>query len=192
VAMARRYDYDYLRKLLREHPEWSHRQVALAVTEHERQVRKDPTYPAITAHAVSSAKYRYKDGWNEQGDRIGEGLKHDPLRRSQPFNNLPKEYYFAYEIQTLRTLTKIDRGDPVTDKRRREAENLTQRLRATGSVIDLTYKGERYIRKARPDELDGEGNLIEYAARFPGLDDRQWKALRTPGARAAASSRWRA
>jgi len=191
VATERTYDYEYLRKLLREHPEWPHRQVAAAITEHERTKRGDPKYPAISVHAIASAKYRYRDIWEELGERI-EALPHDPTRRSQPFNNLPKEYCYSYEIQALRTLTKIARGEPVSEKRRREAENLTKKLRRWGSVIDLSYNGEPYIRQARPDEVDGEGNLIEYAARFPGLTDYQWKALRTPEARAAASARWRA
>jgi hypothetical protein len=190
MATERSYDYDYLRRLLREHPEWPHRQVAAAITEHERTTRHDPGYPAITVHAIASAKYRYRDIWDELGDHI-EAMKHDPTRRSQPFNNLPKEYRDAYEIQALRTLTRISQGEPVTDKKRKEAENLTRKLRNTRSVIDLDYKGEPYVREARPDELDGEGNLIEYAARFPGLTDTQWKALGSPEARQAASSRWR-
>jgi hypothetical protein len=60
------------------------------------------------------------------------------------------------------------------------------------NVIDLNWEGVPYIRKARPDELDGEGNLIELAAKYPGLGAGQWKALRTPAGRAAASARWRA
>lgn len=191
MATERTYDYDYLRELLRDHPDWPHRQVAAAITEHERKVRNDPDYPAITVHAVASVKYRYRDTWDELGDHV-ESLKHDPTRRSQPFNNLPKEHYYGYEIQALRTMTKLSRGEPVSEKRRKEAENLTKRLRSQRSVIDLNWKGEPYIRKARPDELDGEGHLFEYAARFPGLTDAQWKALGTREARAAASSRWRA
>jgi hypothetical protein len=191
VATERTYDYDYLRKLLREHPDWPHRQIAAAITEHERQKRNDPSYPPITVHAIASAKYRYRDTWDELGDHI-ESLRHNPRIRSQPFNNLPKEHNYDYEIQVLHALTKMSRGEPVNERRRKEAENLTRKLRATSSVIDLNYKGEPYIRKARPDELDGEGNLIEYAARYPGLTDAQWKALGTPEARRAASSRWRA
>lgn len=190
MALERTYDYDYLRKLLREHPEWSHRQLATAVTEHEREQRGDPGYPAITVHAIASVKYRYRDTWDELGDHV-QSLSHDPTRRSQPFNNLPKEHYYDYEIQVLRTLSKIARGEPVSDKRRKEAESLTKKLRASGSVIDVDFQGVPYIRQSRPDEVDGEGNLIEYAARFPGLTDIQWKGLRTPEARAAASSRWR-
>lgn len=191
MATERTYDYDYLRKLLREHPTWSHRQIAAAITEQERTKRKDPTYPAITVHAIASVKYRYRDTWDELGDHVRSTAKHDPMRRSQPFNNLPKDHYYDFEIQALRTLTKMARGEPVSDKRRKEAENITKRLRKNTEVVDMTYNGEPYIRLARPDELDGEGNLIEYAARFPGLTHDQWLALRTPEARAAASSRWR-
>jgi hypothetical protein len=191
VAVERTFDYDYLRKLLREHPDWPHRQVAAAITEHERKIRNDPNYPAVTVHAVASTKYRYRDTWDELGDHV-ESLKHDPTRRSRPFNNLPKEHRDAYEIHALRTLTRLSRGEPVTDKKRKEAESLARRLRVRGEVIDLNWKGEPYIRPARPDEIDGEGNLIEYAAKYPGLGKGQWKALGSPEARVEASSRWRA
>jgi hypothetical protein len=187
VAMARMYDYDYLRKLLREHPEWPHRQVAAAITEHERAVRGDPKYPPITVHAVASAKYRYRDTWDELGDNIAS-LKHDPMRRSQPFNNLPKEYYYTVEIQALRTLSKMSRGGPVTDKRRREAENLVAKLVANREVIDVTPRGQPYRRRARPDEVDGEGNLIGHTARHHGLTDSEWKLLGSPEARAKMSA----
>jgi hypothetical protein len=190
VATERSYDYDYLRKLLRDHPDWPHRQIAAAITERERELRKDPHYPAITVHAIASAKYRYRDTWEELGDTF-ENLSRDPTRRSQPFNNLPKEYHHSYEIQVLRALTKMNRGEPVSTKKMREVENLTRKLRASRSVIDLHYDGKPYTRPARPDEVDGEGNLIEYAAKYPGLIEAQWKALGTPEARAAASSRWR-
>jgi hypothetical protein len=190
MAMERTFDYEHLRNLIRAHPLWSHRQLAAALTEHEREVRKDPRYPAVTVHSVASVKYRYRDQWNSLGDTITSS-KGDPMRRSQPFNHLPSEHYFSYEIQALRTLTKLSRGEPVTRKRQAEAENLAHKLRTTCSVVDLSYLGEPYTRPARPDELDGEGNLIELAARFPGLDEEQWRALRTPEARAAASSRWR-
>jgi hypothetical protein len=172
-------------------PDWPHRQIAAAITEREREIRNDPTYPAITVHAIASAKYRYRDQWEALGDQVGNG-KRDPTRRSQPFNNLPKGAFDAYEIQVLRTLSSIARGNPVSDKRRKEAENLTKHLRARREVIDLTFDGKIYRRKARPDEIDSEGNLIEYAAKYPGLTDGQWKALGTPQARAAASSRCRA
>lgn len=194
MATERTYDYDYLRKLLREHPTWPHRQIAAAITEHERQKRKDPTYPAITVHAIASAKYRYRDTWDELAGEDGRrivSLKHDPNLRSQPFNNLPKEHYYDYEIQALRTLSRLARGEPVAEKRRKEAENLAKRLRNRREVIDLNWEGKPYIRAARPDEVDGEGYLIECAAKYPGLTEQQWKALKTPDARAAASARWR-
>lgn len=53
-------------------------------------------------------RYRYRDTWTEQGDKIPVS-KNSPANRSQPFCNLPKAHYHAYEIQALRTLGTMAR-----------------------------------------------------------------------------------
>jgi hypothetical protein len=127
LAKERTFDYDYLRKLMRDHPEWRHRQLAAAVTEHEREGRKNPRYPAINAGAVASTAHRYRDIWTDQGDEI-RVPRNNPMRKSQPFYHLPRDSYYSHPIQALRTLGTMARGEPVTEKRRREAENLVLKL----------------------------------------------------------------
>lgn len=192
MATERTYDYDYLRKLFREHPDWAHRQIADAVTEHERTTRSDPDYPRITVAAVASAKYRYKDTWREQGDTIAVAPK-DPHKRSQPFKNLPKEYWHNQNIANLRILTRLASGETgISEKKVKDATSFARKLDASRQVVDLDFRGRPYLRPARADELDQEGNLVDFYARYPGLTDDQWAALDTPAARAAASSQWRA
>lgn len=191
MATERTYDYDFLRRVLREHPDWPTRQVARAVTDHEREVRKDDSFPEVSIGAIASAKYRWRDTWAQQGQPIPTAAK-DPTKRSQPFKNVPKEFYYSYLIQNLRVISKLSHGEAVSVKKEAEARTLMRKLDKRKEVIDLTFRGEAITRPARPDELDSEGNLIGYSARFPGLTIEQWSALGSPEARAAASAQWRA
>jgi hypothetical protein len=190
MATPPSFDYDYLRMLFREHPTWSHRQIADAVTQHEREVRHDPGYPHVTVHAIASVKYRYRDRWQSEGSAVPES-KMSGTKRTQPFVNLPPSYWQHYYIYNLRILTRLASGETgISDKKAKEAERFAARLDMDKQVVDLDFRGEPYLRKARPDELDQEGNLIAYAAKFPGLSSSQWLALGTPEARAAASEQW--
>lgn len=198
MPTERTFDYDYLRRTLREHPEWSYRQVARAVTENERVCRNDPSYPPVSVHAIASVKMRYRDTWAENGTVVTDS-KMSPVKRTQPFSGLPMQYWHNYLIQNLRILVRLANGQTElgkdTAKKAREAELLAARLDRTKSVIDVDFRGEPYIREARPDERDQEGNLLPppdgYWARYPGLSGGQWAALKTPEARAAASAHWR-
>lgn len=190
MAQPRTFDYDYLRDLFRAHPEWSNRQYAEAVTEHEREVYNDPTRPRITPHAIASVKLRYQDQWRANGVDVNRTAT-DPTKRRLPFKHVPAEYQSSYLIQCLRNLSKLAEGENISERKAREAEGLARRLTSEKSVVDVSYKGQPYVRKARLDELDGEGNLISFAAKYPGLTDTQWEALQTPQARAAASAQWR-
>jgi hypothetical protein len=42
----------------------------LSVRQHERDVRKDARYGPITVHAIASVRYRSRDTWTEEGDKI--------------------------------------------------------------------------------------------------------------------------
>lgn len=190
MPQDRQFDYEYLRDLMREHPRWSLRQLAQAITRHERESRQDPTYPHVTVSAVASARYRYRDTWKDAGDKIPES-KQSPANRTQPFANLPPEHWWDQRIQNLRVLTRMARGDPeVPTRNRRLAESMARKLRDGKQVIDVDHSGKPYIRNARADEVDGEGNIIAYTAKYPGLTNSQWKALETPEHRRAAADRW--
>jgi len=190
MPTERQFDYDYLRNLMRDNPRWSLRQLASALTEHEREIRNDPDYPHITVSAVASARYRYRDTWSDSGDNI-PAAKQSPANRTQPFANLPTEHWWDQRIQNLRILTRIARGDPhIPPRKQKLAESMARKLQEKRQVIDLSALGKPYIRDARADELDGEGNLIAYSAKYPGLSAAQWKALESPEHRRVAADRW--
>jgi hypothetical protein len=134
--------------------------------------------------------HRYRDTWTEQGDSISVS-KNSPTAKSQPFRNLPRESYYTYQIQALRTLGTMARGEPVAEKRRLEAERVVRRLTTDKAVIDVEPNGKVYVRPARPDELDAQGNLFGYTARYPGLTELEWKLALAGLRRAAAPLRWR-
>lgn len=190
MPQERQFDYDYLRDLMRDNPRWTLRQLAVAITQHEREVRSDPSYPHVTVSAVASVRYRYRDAWGESGDAIPES-KHSPANRTQPFANLPPEHWWDQKVQNLRVLSRLARGESsIPDRKRRLAESMARKLRDSSQVVDLDGSGKPYIRDARPDELDGEGRIISYAARYPGLTNTQWRKLETPEHRRVAADRW--
>jgi hypothetical protein len=186
MATPPTFDYDYLRNLLREHPGWSTRQLAEAVTEHEREVRHDPGYGPIRP----SAKSRYRDTWGEEGVAIPL-LKRASTSRTQPWANVPREHWNDQRLDMLRILTRIDRGDPdIPEVRRKSAMNFARKLEDAGQVVDLRPSGQPYVRQARADELDQEGHIFQYHSRFPGLTEAQWKGLGNAEMRAVAAMRF--
>lgn len=190
MATERTFDYDYLRDLLRQHPDWPLNKLANHVTEHERQVQKDPHYGPILPPAIASAKSRYRDAWAAEGVSMPL-LRRASTARNQPWTNIPKEYWNDVRIEYLRTLTRIARGETgISPAHQQGAESYARRLRDNREVIDLSVQGKPYTRAARPDELDQEGNLVTYHSRFPGLTSEQWTSLGTPENRAIASMRF--
>lgn len=188
MPTERTVDYDALRDLMRAHPDWGNRQLAAALTEHER--KKDPHHPPVNVALVASIKHRYRDTWSLDDMPIPDA-KNTPNRRSQPFRNVPAEYRYDGKLQNLRRLSRLERGEAIAEKQRREALSMARKLEESKQVVDVDFRGRPYYRRARPDELDGEGNLTRYDAKYPGLTDAQWKALGTPEARAIASAQWR-
>jgi hypothetical protein len=195
MPTERTFDYEYLRGVKREHPSWTLRQLADAVTQHERLTRRDDTYPRVTTHAIRSVLHRYGDAWREQGDIIVQSAK-SPTARSQPFANLPQEFSYDQMIQNLRVLNAIRDGDEarLDPGRVRMARNMEARLVEAREVIDLDPDSKPpfrpYVRPARLDEIDGEGNLITITARYPGLTDYQRKELGNPRMRAVMAAKW--
>jgi hypothetical protein len=152
MSAPRSFDYDYLRRLIGENSNWSLKQYASAVTDHEREVRNDPAFPPVAPSAIGSVRYRYRDAWEAQGVAM-PALKKAPVR-TQPFANVPPEYFNHSLMEVLRTLTRIARGDPsISPIRRTTAVNTARKLVENRQVIDLRPSGQPYIRDARPDEL---------------------------------------
>lgn len=193
MGSQRTFDYDYAARIMREHPDWPMPQVARAVTRYEREVRKDPGYGPIKANALASFKGRYQDSrlLLDEGGNPLPPLKGAATVRTQPWANVPAEFLGKAPLIYLRILHRIAQGEQeIPESRYTTSMNFGKQLMEHRQVVDLLASGRPYIRDARADELDGEGNLIAFSARFPGLSSKQWEALGTPEMRAVASAHW--
>lgn len=189
MATERTFDYEYLERLVRDNPTATLRELARNITDHEREIRGDPGYGPINPAAVGAAKNRYRDAWEAKGIVVPEA-KRSPRARTQPWANLPKEHWNNVYIEYLRILTRLARGETgLPPVRVTGSLNFARQLEDERQVVDLTPNGRPYLRQARPDELDGEGDLIAYYARYPGLSSQLWQQLGTAERRADASIR---
>lgn len=186
MPAPRSFDYEYLKRLAQEHPDWSHQQYADAVTRHEREVRKDPKYPRIRPNTIAAVLHRFRDTWLEQGVRVPPRRG---LNRLLPWTGIPQGYRMDTRLRHLRVLAQLDLGNPVKPREARLAEKFATQLRESRQVLDLTRGGRQIVRAARPDEVDGTGELLELWARWPGLSDKQWESM-TPAERRATAAKW--
>lgn len=184
----RLFEYEYLQQLIRENPEASWRELAARVTEHERERRGDPGYPMVKPSTLASVWSRYRDQWADEGS---VPVERDRYRRgggrTQPWDNLPKQYWTDTYVRRVRMITRIAGGEerlPLVDVK--TALNFARKLRDERKVVDLRPTGEPYERAARPDELDSTGAIIWITARYPGLARKTYEALDPQGRRAAS------
>jgi len=185
MPASRTFSYDYLKRLVQEHPDWSHQEYASALTEEVRTRTRDPKYPRIQPNTVSAALSRYRETWREQGVRVPP---RQPARMI-PWVGIPEGYRMDTKLRRLRTLAQLDAGQTVEPRTARIARQFARLLRESGQVVDLTAGGRPITRAARPDEIDGTGELLSLYARNPGLTPAQWEDM-TPDERREASSRW--
>lgn len=185
MPAKRLINYEYLLRLMREHPGWTMNEYADALTEDAR--REDPTLARISPGSVAAAISRYRDTWEEDGQFVR------PKKAGQrllPWVNIPEAHWMDTPLRRLRVLDRLARGEQVGDpKAVRWALKFERTLRDRGQVVDLTPQGRPVIRPARADEVDGTGELLTLYARHPGLTDRQWRSM-TPDERADAAARW--
>lgn len=187
MGAERTFDYDELFQLIRDNPQASDSWLALQMTARERLERHDPSY-IVRPSAIQSVRYRHRQELTEQGADM-RLRKHAASKRSMPWSGV--DNYADQKLDNLRTLTKIMRGEATNIRRERvnSALNMAKQLWQDKQVVDLDSKGRTYIRDARGDELDQEGNLISWWARWPGLTDPQWRRYSVEE-RAAASERF--
>ncbi|SRR6266704_3023984 len=186
MPASRTFSYDYLKQLVQEHPDWSHQEYASAVTAEARTRLGDPGHPRIKPNAIAAALSRYRDTWLEEGAKVPP---RKGLGRMIPWAGIPEGYRMDTKLRRLRTLAQIDAGVRVEPRTARLAEQFARSLREGRQVVDLTSGGRPVVRPARPDEVDGTGELLSLYARHPGLTHAEWESM-TPGERGAASSRW--
>lgn len=178
MAPPRTFDYDLLRRLIREHPDWSYAQYADRLTGDARE--KDPGAPRVLPDSARRVVSQYRDQWEEQGVRMpARGVVHADLL--PPLGSVAPNQRMSTPLRYLREVSKERRHEePFTDAEatmRRQALKWETRLRANKEIVDLGEHGRVLVRAARPDELDGKGELKEIAAwALPGwepLPDRR-------------------
>lgn len=156
----RTFDYDVLNQLIRDHPEASNRQYAEWMTNYERQVREDPSYPAILPNTIARAISMYRKRWADEGRPV----KDRQFGRLIPWPNIPQAYIMDTRLRHLKTLEKMNLGQPVTDRQERQARAFRRRLQQQRRVVDITDTGRPFDRPALPNELDADGNLLKLTA----------------------------
>ena len=164
MAPRRTFDYDLLKELVKQHPDWSYHQYAQTLTRDMRNKTGDPGYPVVLSNAVAAVISRYKDRWAEQGLIITD-------QRVPVYKELIPERWritpddrMATELRHLRTLARLRRGEGASGKDARQALQFERRLRDNREVVDVTPRGRVVVRPAMPWELDSTGNLVEIVA----------------------------
>jgi hypothetical protein len=165
MAPPRTFDYDLLKRLVREHPEWPYADYASLLTEDVR--RDDPHAPRVKPDSVRRVVSQYRDEWEDEGVRVpARGVIMADLL--PPLGSVAPSQRMATPLRYLREISKQRRGEaPVTDSeaiQRRQALAWEARMRDNREIVDLTSHGIVEVRPAGADELDAEGQLRELAA----------------------------
>lgn len=185
MSASRTFPYESLERLIRDHPGWSHQQYADKITDQMRE--KDPTAPRIKVNTISVAIARYRPIWAERG--VVAPFKPGGIRLL-PWTGIPDRWLMDTNLRKLRLLARIDAGEDDLDPREvKVALKFRDGLRAAKQVVDLSPQGRPVVRAARPDEVDGTGELLSLLARHPGLSEKEWARM-TPAEREQASSKW--
>jgi hypothetical protein len=165
MAPPRSFDYELLKQLVREHPDWSYHQYAQVLTLDMRNKTGDPHYPAVLPNAVAAAISRYKPRWADDGLVI-EDQRMPVYRELIPERwHIPEIHRMHTHLRKLRTLARLRRGLGASEKESRQALQFEKTLRLRKEVVDITPRGEPVLRPAAPWELDETGELIEIVAR---------------------------
>ena len=164
MAPPRTYDLELLKRLVRNHPDWSYHEYARVLTDDMRARTGDPRYPVILPNTVAAAISRYRDRWREDGIRVDDNRM--PVYREL----IPARWRVspAHKMDTplkhLRTIARLRRGLGASQMDARQALAFERRLRERREVVDVTPNGRPVIRPAAHWELDGKGELIEIVA----------------------------
>jgi hypothetical protein len=154
MAPPRTFDYELLKRLLREHPDWSMYQYAKALS--EDNWTRDPRAPAVSHNAVATAISKNRWPWGYEGVPVND-------RRVPVYDELiPREWKPAegkrmhVHLRKLRTLARLRRGQEAgTDpKGERQALQFEKKLKDTRQVVDMSSRGVPYLRGAEAWEDD--------------------------------------
>lgn len=166
MAPPRTFDYDLLKRLLRESPEWPYSRYADVLTEDART--RDPLAPRVKPDAIRRVVSQYRDEW-EKDDGIrfpARGLVYGELL--PPLTAVAENHWMATPLRYLREIAKERRGQAaLTDNEktvRGQALRWEGRLRESKEIVDIAEGGQVVVRPARADELDEQGDLLEIVA----------------------------
>lgn len=156
-------DYQALRSLVHAHPDWSYNALADALTEQARS--KDPSAPRVNPGSVGAAISRYREQWAEEGYEIGEAKT---IYSDLIWWATAPDHKMDRIMRFLRAIVRMRLGLYVGDQWLvRNAPDFEHNLRKLKEVVDVSPEGRPYVRPARADELNEQGELIEITARKP-------------------------
>jgi hypothetical protein len=183
MAPPRTFDYDLLKRLIRDHPEWTYPRIADALTAEART--RDPGAPRVLPYSVRRVVSQYRDTWRDEGVTVPvKGTVNTDLL--PPTGSIAPSQRMSTPLRYLREISKQRRGEepytPTEATMRRQALRWEARLRGNREIVDFNDNGTVVVRPARADELDGKGELIELAAWvLPGGVPPQRHSLRGRG-----------
>jgi hypothetical protein len=183
MAPPRTFDYDLLKRLVRDHPEWPYADYAEKLTNDART--RNPRAPVVLPDSVRRVVSQYRAQWQDEGVAVPvRGVINTDLL--PPTGSVAANQRMSTALRYLREVSKQRRGEePVTPTEaviRRQALRWAIRLQENREIVDITEHGFVEVRPARADELDGKGNLLELAAwAIPGRVPPQRHSLRGRG-----------
>ncbi len=183
MSPPRTFDYDLLKRLVREHPEWPYADYADMLTRDARQ--GNPRAPRVKPDSVRRVVSQYRDEWGDEGVQVpARGVVNSDLL--PPLGSVAPSQRMSTPLRYLREISKQRRGEaPVTDNEsimRRQALRWESRLRANREIVDITPNGIVEIRPAMAGELGEDGELLELVAwAIPGYEMRGRESLRGRG-----------
>ena len=182
MAPPRMIDYERLKLLVREHPDWTYPRYADDLTAAARE--KDPRAPRVLPDSLRRVVSQYRDQWQDEGLTFPDrGTINSDLL--PPTGSVAPSQRMTTPLRYLREISKQRRGEepytPTEATMRRQALKWEARLRANREIVDIT-NGVVVVRPARAGELDEAGNLRELAAwAIPGGVPPQRHSLRGRG-----------
>jgi hypothetical protein len=174
MAPPRTWDYDLLKRLIREHPEWTYSQYADVLTDDVRT--RDPFAPRVLPDSARRVVSQYRSQWEDEGVVFPDrGVVHAGLL--PPLGMVAATQRMATPLRYLREISKERRGEaPASDTERyvrKQAIRFEARLKENREIVDVTPNGFVEVRPAREHELDECGNLVELSAwAVPGYEPR--------------------
>ncbi|TVZ01220.1 hypothetical protein EAS64_33620 [Trebonia kvetii] len=159
MAPPRSFDWDLLKRLAIEHPDWGIFQYGKALdndnAEHGR--------PPVNLSSVKTVLSRKGPEWGYAPKAV---VRYDEM--APPPGTLATEHKMHTLMRYLRDLAAADRGhepDTASGRMLRQT-SLTWReeMIADRRIVDLTADGQPIVREARSEELSAEGEPLSLMA----------------------------